>query len=86
MQTIVNLVSAGIGIAWVPASLTLLQRPGVVYRPTPGAALRCETSLVWPQPRRRWCSRFVAHVAAAVDAAERRQSARPAIPAARRKP
>jgi hypothetical protein len=32
MQTIVNLVSAGIGIAWVPRSVMQLQRPGVVYR------------------------------------------------------
>src|SRR5580765_1848361 len=30
MQTIVNLVSAGIGIAWVPRSVMQLQRPGVV--------------------------------------------------------
>ena len=28
MQTIVNLVSAGIGLAWVPAALMQLQRPG----------------------------------------------------------
>ena len=27
MQTIVNLVSAGMGVAWVPASVTRLQRP-----------------------------------------------------------
>lgn len=89
MQTIVNLVSAGIGIAWVPASLTLLQRPGVVYRPTPGAALRCETSLVWTAAAPPVVESFVAHVAAAVDAAERRQSARqpapPTAPADRRK-
>ena len=39
MQTIVNLVSAGIGVAWVPASLMQLQRPGVVYRPLAGAPL-----------------------------------------------
>jgi len=52
MQTIVNLVSAGMGVAWVPASVRQFQRPGVVYRelkagkgrPVPG----CETSVVWP--------------------------------------
>ena len=32
MQTIVNLVSAGLGIAWVPQSVQQFQRPGVVYR------------------------------------------------------
>ena len=51
MQTIVNLVSAGLGMAWVPESVRQFQRPGVVYRrvkkgsayPVPA----CETSLVW---------------------------------------
>lgn len=51
MQTIVNLVSAGLGLAWVPRSVTQFQRPGVVYREMPArrpASLpRCETSLVW---------------------------------------
>ena len=51
MQTIVNLVSAGLGVAWVPHSVTQFQRSGVVYRPVParaGAGARlCETSLVW---------------------------------------
>ena len=32
MQTIVNLVSAGLGIAWVPESVRQFRRPGVVYR------------------------------------------------------
>jgi len=53
MQTIVNLVSAGLGIAWVPESVTQFQRPGVVYRqlrPEPPAGVPgCETSLVWLQ-------------------------------------
>jgi DNA-binding transcriptional LysR family regulator len=51
MQTIVNLVSAGLGLAWVPDSVRQFQRAGVAYR-QPGAASRkavpaCETSLVW---------------------------------------
>ncbi|HKX40520.1 MAG TPA: LysR substrate-binding domain-containing protein, partial [Burkholderiaceae bacterium] len=49
MQTIVNLVSAGIGIAWVPRSVMQFQRAGVVYRQL-GASLaapQAETSLVW---------------------------------------
>ena len=62
MQTIVNLVSAGIGLAWVPASLKLLQRPGVVYRPLSGPPLHCETSLVWREPAPPVVARFVAHV------------------------
>lgn len=63
MQTIVNLVSAGLGVAWVPESVRQFQRPGVVYRSAPagksparagtrGVAVAvvpgCETSLVWP--------------------------------------
>ena len=51
MQTIVNLVSAGIGVAWVPDSVRQFQRPGVVYRALKGRQGRavpgCETSLVW---------------------------------------
>jgi DNA-binding transcriptional LysR family regulator len=51
MQTIVNLVSGGLGIAWVPDSVRQFQRPGVVYRQLgsrPAAAVpACETSLVW---------------------------------------
>lgn len=67
MQTIVNLVSAGMGIAWVPTSLTQLQRPGVVYRAPAGAALSCETSLVWREPAQPAVRRFVDHVAAVSD-------------------
>ncbi len=57
MQTIVNLVSAGLGVAWVPESVRQFQRSGVVYREvlatrngsgTRGHAMPgCETSLVW---------------------------------------
>ena len=54
MQTIVNLVSAGLGVAWVPASVRQFQRPGVVYREVDAPRARrrvrlpvCETSLVW---------------------------------------
>lgn len=52
MQTIVNLVAAGLGVAWVPDSVREFQRAGVVYRPLSGAQAQrvpvCETSLVWP--------------------------------------
>ena len=66
MQTIVNLVSAGLGVALVPRAVTQLQRPGVVYRELPGAlaaaAPRCETSLLWPLAPNPSAARFVAFV------------------------
>jgi DNA-binding transcriptional LysR family regulator len=62
MQTLVNLVSAGMGLAWVPESVTRLQRPGVVYRPLSGAPLHCETSLVWREPALPVVRCFVGHV------------------------
>ena len=62
MQTIVNLVSAGIGVAWVPESMTRLQRPGVVYRAVVDAGLRCETRLVRREPAAPGVQRFAAHV------------------------
>lgn len=68
MQTIVNLVSAGLGLAWVPRSMMQLQRPGVVYRSLPPSlaegAPRCETSLVWPRDTRNPAvQRFVEFIA-----------------------
>jgi len=65
MQTIVNLVSAGIGVAWVPASLMQLQRPGVVYRALSDVPLSCDTSLVWREGALPVVKRFVDHVQAA---------------------
>jgi len=47
MQTIVSLVSAGMGIALVPQSLRNLRRTGVVYRPLAAALPVVETGLVW---------------------------------------
>ncbi|WP_455732166.1 LysR substrate-binding domain-containing protein, partial [Burkholderia stabilis] len=47
MQTIVSLVSAGMGVALVPQSLRNLRRTGVVYRPLAGQAPVVETGLVW---------------------------------------
>ncbi len=66
MQTIVNLVSAGLGLAWVPQPMSELQRAGVVYRalPASAAAPRCETSLLWPMNAGPVVERFVAHVVA----------------------
>jgi DNA-binding transcriptional LysR family regulator len=51
MQTIVSLVSAGMGVALVPQSLRNLRRTGVVYRPLAESGQRTgpvvETGLVW---------------------------------------
>lgn len=76
MQTIVNLVAGGIGLAWVPASVRQFRRAGVVYRDASQFAAvgkralnvpGCETSLVWPQvpgqPMAPALARFVAFVA-----------------------
>jgi len=66
MQTIVNLVSAGIGVALVPKSVTQLQRAGVVYRPLPAAwasaAPQAETSLLWPEQAEPAVLRFIEFV------------------------
>jgi DNA-binding transcriptional LysR family regulator len=68
MQTIVNLVSAGLGIALVPRAVTQLQRPGISYRPLPAglaeAAPRCETSLLWPRDAAPAVKRFAEFVRA----------------------
>ena len=71
------------GVAWVPESVSRLQRPGVVYRAVSGVALQAETSLVWREASSPVVARFVTHVQQRVQAgasAQQRQS-----PAARRK-
>ncbi|MGJ7563475.1 LysR family transcriptional regulator [Variovorax sp. GB1R11] len=74
MQTIVNLVSGGIGVAWVPESVTQFRRAGVVYRRAdefapagrrrgPPVLPACETSLVWPEEAANPAlARFIAFV------------------------
>jgi DNA-binding transcriptional LysR family regulator len=47
MQTIVSLVSAGMGVALVPQSMCNLRRTGVAYRALAGAQPVVETGLVW---------------------------------------
>ncbi|MBV8380240.1 MAG: LysR family transcriptional regulator [Paucibacter sp.] len=74
MQTIVNLVSAGMGAAWVPASVMSLQRPGVVYKPLAGTPVS-ETSLVWREDASPAVQRFVAHVRAQLAAPRGRGAA-----------
>jgi DNA-binding transcriptional LysR family regulator len=47
MQTIIGLVSAGMGMALVPQSVSNLKRPGVEYRSLGDAAPLIETGLAW---------------------------------------
>ncbi|MES2077575.1 MAG: LysR family transcriptional regulator [Pseudomonadota bacterium] len=47
MQTIVSLVSAGMGIALVPQSVSKLMRPGVEYRSLSDPTPQVETGLAW---------------------------------------
>lgn len=47
MQTIVGLVSAGMGMALVPQSVSNLMRPGVEYRALRDPAPLVETGLAW---------------------------------------
>ena len=44
---LIGLVAAGIGVALVPISVSLLHRPGVVYRPLSGRAPTVELALAW---------------------------------------
>ncbi|KIF83320.1 LysR substrate-binding domain-containing protein [Noviherbaspirillum autotrophicum] len=47
MQTIVGLVSAGMGVALVPQSVSNLKRPGVEYKALADKTLHVETGLAW---------------------------------------
>ncbi len=47
MQTIVSLVSAGMGLALVPQSVSNLRRPGVEYRALAGPTPLVELGLAW---------------------------------------
>lgn len=47
MQTIVSLVSAGMGMALVPQSVSNLMRPGVEYRSLHDITPQVETGLAW---------------------------------------
>lgn len=47
MQTIIGLISAGMGISLVPSSLQNLRRAGVVYRKLKESTPKVETSVVW---------------------------------------
>lgn len=47
MQTIIGLVAANIGVALVPASVQLLHRTGVVYKPLQGSPTFVEMGMLW---------------------------------------
>ena len=49
IQTIISLVSAGMGVALVPESIISLKRRGVVYRRLRGARPVLEIGLAWRQ-------------------------------------
>ncbi|MBH8561990.1 LysR family transcriptional regulator [Nostoc sp. CENA67] len=49
MQTIIGLVSAGMGMAIVPSCLQNLQRSGVVYCPLKEKTPLVETTIIWRQ-------------------------------------
>ncbi|WGV28322.1 LysR substrate-binding domain-containing protein [Halotia branconii] len=49
MQTIIGLVSAGMGVAITPSSLQNLQRSGVVYRPLLAEVPVIETAVIWQE-------------------------------------
>ena len=52
MQTIVGLVSAGMGVALVPQSVSNLKRPGVEYKTLRGKTPLIETGLAWRHDNR----------------------------------
>jgi DNA-binding transcriptional LysR family regulator len=52
MQTIVSLVSAGMGLALVPQSVSNLMRPGVEYRALRDPSPQVETGLAWRRDNR----------------------------------
>jgi len=61
LQTIVSLVSAGLGVALVPASLTDMRRAGVVYRRLREASPLLTVLLAWRRDNRSAClANFVA--------------------------
>lgn len=61
MQTVVSLVSSGLGVAIVPASLLNLGRTGVIYRPVRDPHPKIELRLAWRRDTRSAArERFVA--------------------------
>jgi DNA-binding transcriptional LysR family regulator len=51
-HTLVGLVAAGVGVAFVPRSLALLRRPGVDFRPVRALSVELTLSAAWRQGER----------------------------------
>jgi DNA-binding transcriptional LysR family regulator len=51
-QTLSGLVAAGVGVAFVPRSLSKMKRPGVVYRPVRGLSVDMSTFAAWRKGER----------------------------------
>jgi len=82
MQTIVSLVSAGLGVALVPASLRALRRRGVVYRRLREDSPLLTVLLAWREGNRSAClAQFAATARASIrgGTARRRKAALPAM-------
>jgi len=62
LQTIVSLVAAGMGVAWVPQVFARFPRPGVVYREVDDMNVLLETSLVWHKKEMPIFKRFLNHI------------------------
>lgn len=62
MATLIHLVSADFGLAWVPASMQALQRAQVLYRPAPRGAPQCQTWLLAAQPHPPVLQAFLRHL------------------------
>jgi DNA-binding transcriptional LysR family regulator len=76
-HTIVGLVSAGVGVAFVPTSLAQIRRPGVGYRPVRDLSLSVTLSVVWKQGEKSPVrERFVTTLRAVARARRRAGSAR----------
>jgi DNA-binding transcriptional LysR family regulator len=73
MLTIVNMVAAGLGVAWVPETVRQFQRAGIMYRRIAGKQAQqvplVDTTLVWSSSDNPTLERFVEFVRGQVSAA-----------------
>jgi DNA-binding transcriptional LysR family regulator len=76
-HTVIGLVSAGVGVAFVPTSLARLHQAGVVYRPVRDLSLNVALSVVWKQGEKSPVrERFVTALRAVAQARRRTASAK----------
>ena len=79
-HTLASLVGAGVGLAFVPRSLTSFQRPGVVYRSVRALSVGMEVSAAWRRGdkspvRERFVTALRAVARARVDPPEQHRAA-----------